>query len=163
MSARTQHERIPDRVSALSLKLARCAVAAWVCLIFFSSTSLAGEWSEQGFRFLSRHFLTRVDTGSPSYDWIHFLAAKSVHVTLFCVLAILLWRALPTVRPKVLIILMSGAIVGSCSEFLQSFFPGRDPAVRDVLINIGGTAAGIALCGVMSRHHGSAKGIRTPI
>jgi len=27
---------------------------------------------------------------------------------------------------------------------LQRFFPGRDPALRDVLINVGGTALGVA-------------------
>jgi VanZ family protein len=74
------------------------------------------------------------------------LADKSVHVSLFLVLALLLWRILPNAPWKIAAILVSGALVGSASEFLQRFFPGRDPAVRDVLINIGGTAIGAAVC-----------------
>jgi VanZ family protein len=44
------------------------------------------------------------------------------------------------------IILASGFTIGSISEFLQSFFPDRDPALRDVVINTTGTALGIVLC-----------------
>jgi VanZ family protein len=67
------------------------------------------------------------------------------------VLAVLLWQALRHSEKKIWFILLSGAAVGSCSEFLQRFFPGRDPAIRDVLINIGGTAIGIAFCIVVTK------------
>jgi VanZ family protein len=123
----------------------RSAVAAWIAVIFFSSTSLASEWCESGFSYVSS-LLFRQHPHSSSYDLVHLLADKGLHVTLFCMLAILLWQALPNVEHRVLIILTCGAAVGSCSEFLQRFFPGRDPAIRDVLINIGGTALGLAFC-----------------
>jgi VanZ family protein len=83
--------------------------------------------------------------GDSVYSFFHLLADKGFHVTLFLVLAVLLWKALSPGPWKVARILILGAILGSASEFLQSFFPGRDPAVRDVLINIAGTAFGIAL------------------
>ncbi len=56
-------------------------------------------------------------------------------------------------------ILLCGAIVGSCSEYLQRFFPDRDPAIRDVLINIGGTALGLLICrSVVKWHHNRIAG-----
>jgi VanZ family protein len=127
------------------------AVLAWICIIFFSSTSLASKWSEQAFRYLSGLFLSPLRPDSPPYGLIHLLADKSVHVALFCCLGILLWRALSNPAGRIPLILLLGAVVGSCSEILQAFFPGRDPAFRDVLINIGGTALGVAVCTAVSK------------
>lgn len=126
----------------------RSAVGAWILVIFFSSTSLASQWCESGFTYVSSVLFRQLHPHSSSYDLVHLLADKGLHVTLFCVLAILLWRALPNVQHRILTILLCGAIVGSCSEFLQRFFPGRDPAIRDVLINVAGTALGLALCAI---------------
>ena len=77
-----------------------------------------------------------------SSDTVHFMAEKSVHVFLFVVLAILLWNAIPNVRRKFTSILLIGFAVGSCSELLQQFFPGRDPELRDVGIDVAATATG---------------------
>ncbi|MBV8897069.1 MAG: VanZ family protein [Acidobacteriaceae bacterium] len=128
-----------------STSLWRSFVIAWILVIFFSSTSLASQWCESGFAYVSAVLFRRLHPHSSSYDLVHLLADKGLHVTMFCVLAILLWHAFPTIQHKVPTILVCGAIVGSCSEFLQRFFPGRDPAIRDVLINIAGTALGIGL------------------
>jgi VanZ family protein len=122
------------------------AVIVWIGVIFFSSTSLASQWCEEGFHFLSGIIFSHLHPDDSSYGLIHLLADKSVHVGLFLVLALLLWRILPNAPWKIVAILVSGALVGSASEFLQRFFPGRDPAVRDVLINIGGSAIGAAVC-----------------
>jgi VanZ family protein len=121
------------------------AVAAWISVIFFSSTSLASQLCEQLFRSVSALFFARVAPTDPSYDVLHLMADKGLHVSMFLVLALLLWKAYSSKRGKVWLILLTGLIVGSCSEFLQRFFPGRDPAVRDVLINLGGTALGVCL------------------
>ena len=122
------------------------AVCAWTCVIFFSSTSLAEKWADASFGFLSNVFLHSFKEHTTSYNLVHLVADKGFHVTLFCVLAMLLWLALGSNDRKVWIILGTGAFIGSCSEFLQRFFPDRDPALRDVLINTGGTALGIILC-----------------
>lgn len=135
----------------------RWALIAWIGVIFFSSTSLAGEWSEQVFSYLCTLLLSQLKRDSSSYGLIHLLADKSLHLVLFCILAILFWKALPNVRRKIALILLFGAIVGSCSEFLQRFFPGRDPAIRDVLINIGGTAIGLVIISVHSTLHARAS------
>lgn len=127
------------------------ATIVWLGLIFFSSTTLAGQSSEEAFSFLSSLFMGHWQRGSASYDIIHLLADKSVHVALFFVFAVLLWHALPRSPRKIVFILILGAVVGSCSELLQMAFPGRDPAIRDVLINTGATALGIAFSVAVDR------------
>jgi len=114
----------------------------WICVIFFSSTTAAANWCERAFNFLFAISFSYLHGGASSYSVIHFLAEKAFHVTLFLVLAILLWKVLPNAPWKIAAILFAGLIIGSGSEFLQRFFPGRDPALRDVLINFGGTAIG---------------------
>lgn len=127
------------------------AVFIWIGVILFSSTSLASQWAEHFFSFLSEDLFSSVDRNSSSYGVLHLIADKGFHVSLFCVLAILLWLALRNGIRKPWIIILCGAVVGSSSEFLQRFFPDRDPALRDVLINIGGTAFGVAVCIAASR------------
>lgn len=121
------------------------AVIGWVGLIFFSSTSLAAQWCEELFNFLASVLFSGLEPSSSPYGVIHLVADKGFHVFMFVMLALLLWRAIPGRRSKIWSILAIGLLVGSCSEFLQRFFPGRDPAVRDVLINLAGTALGVAL------------------
>jgi VanZ family protein len=120
------------------------AVVLWTGVILFSSTSVAEKTCEEGFRWLSSTFLSHLGPDTSSYAVIHLLADKSVHVCLFLVLALLLWKAILGEKWKIILILLLGAFIGSCNEYLQSFFPGRDPAVTDILINISGTALGIA-------------------
>jgi VanZ family protein len=124
----------------------RAAVAVWICVIFFSSTSLASAWCETAFANFAGMVLKQAPPQSSFYNLLHLLTDKGLHVMLFCVLGVLLWQALPNVRRKTLPILACGAVVGSCSEFLQRFFPDRDPAIHDVLINIAGTGLGIFVC-----------------
>lgn len=119
------------------------AVAVWIGVIFFSSTSTASYWCESAFSYLSGIFMSGVPPTSTSFGAVHLAADKGLHVTLFAVLAVLLVRAMMDPRKKVVRILAFGFFVGCCSEYLQSFFPDRDPAFRDVLINLGGTALGV--------------------
>lgn len=130
------------------------ALLGWIGLIFFSSTSFAGDEGERAFTHLCQMLMPQLHTGAPSYGAVHFLAHKTIHISLFLVLGILFWKVLPNVRRKIAIILLLGAVVGSCSELLQVFFPERDPAISDVLINIGGTALGITISVVFVRIQG---------
>jgi len=132
------------------------AVFVWIGVIFFSSTSWAGEWCEEAYSYLSAHFFG--DSGEQIYARVtHLLAEKGVHVTLFATLAILLWGALGDRRRKVLRIIGIGLIVGSMSEFLQRFFPNRDPAIRDVAINVCGATLGALLCMLFSRRRDASR------
>ena len=129
------------------------AVLAWIGTIFFSSTSLAAKWCEEAFQSVTGFFFGGLGPHVPYYGLVHLLADKGLHVTLFLILAILLWKSIPQGRWKIEEILVCGAFVGSCSEFLQRFFPGRDPAIRDVMINVGGTALGVLVSMEFVRLH----------
>jgi VanZ family protein len=121
-------------------------VAAWIGVILFSSTASAGNWCTQVFRLFST-----ILRGHAPNHWLgilSFLAEKSLHVVMFLVLGTLLWKAMKSiedVREKIAVILSLGLLIGSASEYLQRFFPGRDPSVRDILINLIGTAIGVAV------------------
>ncbi len=130
---------------------------AWIGVIFFSSTSIASDWCEQLYSYLCGLLYSGAQPGDASYDWMHFLADKGLHVTMFFILAVLLWKAIPAGSGKVMGILLAGLVIGSCSEFLQLFFPGRDPAIRDVFINLGGTALGLLLSTILFE---SARAVR---
>jgi VanZ family protein len=135
------------------------ALPLWVGLILFSSTSLAGKASDAVFtQFVARHVIPY-----DSYDLYHryhvyFLAEKTVHLTLFIVLAIVLWRNLPDSPGKFGIVLLCGALIGCCSELTQCLFPSRDPALRDALINTAGTAIGAAASFLHTRSQRRSRG-----
>ena len=133
------------------------SAVAWVGVIFFSSSSLAGKSSEDAFSALSRLLLAQLQPGTPPYQIVHLLADKSVHIGLFAIFAVLLWKASADTRRRIGWILLLGAVTGTCSEILQSFFPGRDPAFTDVLINIAGTALGISISAMLSNLHASGR------
>ena len=118
----------------------------WLGVIFFSSTSIAGKTSDRAFSQFFAAYLHRFDKHDMYHQYhIHFLAEKNVHVMMFVVLAMLLWRMLPDTPGKVGIVFLSGVFIGCCSEVAQCFFPGRDPAVRDVLLNMAGTGIGTVI------------------
>ena len=133
------------------------AVVLWIGVIFFSSTSLAAVWCEEAFHFLSALIFGQFGPDNSSYSLIHLLADKSVHVSLFLVLAFLLWKLFRDAPRKIVLILAAGAVIGSASEFLQRFFPGRDPAVRDVLLNAASTALGAVICLTWVRYRSRAE------
>ena len=118
----------------------------WISVIFFSSTSFAGKTSDRAFSWFFAAHLRRFD----KYDWyhqyhLHFFAEKNVHVMMFLILAMLLWRILPDTPWKVGCVFLGGALIGCCSELAQCLFPGRDPALRDALLNLIGTGLGAAI------------------
>ncbi len=117
----------------------RAAVAVWVGFIFFSSTNLAEQCAEAVWALVSG----QISVSHPEHGLSYLLLDKGFHVSMFFILALLLCLALPYSRRQSYQVIAAGAIIGSCSEYLQSFFPGRDPAFRDVLINIGGTVLGL--------------------
>lgn len=125
-------------------------------VILFSSTSLAAEYCEHSFLSIYRSTVGKHLASDEIYDLLHLFADKGLHLVLFCVLGILLWGVF-SVRGwrRVTYIVGMGLIVGTASEVLQAFFPGRDPAVRDVLIN--GTGAFIGAVASLTRASGFGK------
>jgi len=128
------------------------ASAAWTALIFFSSTSIASEYCERAFAWIYGSMIGKQFPSDKAFDWMHFLAEKSVHLTLFFVLGILLWQVFTATQwRRVCEVVLLGLIVGTASELVQSFFPDRDPALRDVVINVTGTFLGAAVCARKNR------------
>ena len=122
----------------------------WLGVIFFSSTSLAARWAGHAFDAAWTLMLEKWLTGNLGYNSSNFLAEKGLHITMFATLGILLWNLIPRNPRRVWLIMLAGILIGSASEFYQSFFVGRDPAVRDVLLNAAGTALGILLAAAVS-------------
>lgn len=127
------------------------AIAVLVAAILFSSTAVAGKWADRTFDSLAVFLLAVFADYTPSYGTLHLFAEKAVHLTLFCTFGILLWNARPARPVSASLVLLSGAVLGALSEFLQRFFPARDPLISDVLLNISGTALGIPISLAASR------------
>ena len=121
-------------------------LALWIGVMFFSSTAFEGKAYDRALSQLVANHLRRYDKHDLYHQYhVHFLAEKNVHVVMFLVLAILLWRILPDVPYKVGVVFLCGALIGCCSEVAQCFFPGRDPALRYAFLNMTGTSIGTAI------------------
>jgi len=128
-----------------STRLWMAASGAWIMVILFSSTSLASDYCERAFAWLYGSTVEKSFSSQEVYALLHVFADKGLHLALFFVLGILLWGVFTASGwRRVTYIVGLGLIVGTASEILQAFFPGRDPAVRDVLINMVGTLIGAA-------------------
>jgi VanZ family protein len=127
-------------------KASKLAALGWLLLILFSSSSLAAIWSDLGFRWLALRLLgNSLQEGQPFYVALSFAAEKSFHLFVFAVFAMLFWKMIPDVPWKFAWVVAAGSVLGTASELLQSRFPGRDPTLRDILINIAGATAGAAI------------------
>jgi VanZ family protein len=93
-------------------------------------------------------------------DLAHFLVRKMAHLTEYAILASLVFRALRVTAPQrfvrrpgrrwapalaLAIALGISATYAATDEFHQSFVPGRESCVRDVLIDSSGALGGLVL------------------
>lgn len=101
------------------------AVAAWMVLIFALSS--------------------QSNLPSPDDPWVDFLFKKSAHATVFGILALLWWRALPAAPLRWSWAWLLTALYAISDEFHQSYVANRHPAARDVLIDVCGAALALAL------------------
>jgi VanZ family protein len=108
-------------------------VAAWAGLIFAFS-------AQPDLRFLP-------DQG------LDFLLRKAGHMSVFGVLAVLLWRALAssTVRRPIAWSLILTALYAASDELHQSFTSGRHPSPLDVGIDLAGALLALAALSVRLR------------
>ncbi len=126
-------------------------VVAVTVLIAFTSTSLAGEVCDRAFHSVMALSFGPVRPHSFGFLLLHFIAEKGVHLALFAALAMLLSYVMPNERWRTSVILLIAFTSGALSEWLQSFFPGRDPALRDVAINFCGAVFGLILSNFLCR------------
>jgi VanZ family protein len=117
---------------------------AWTGFILFSSSSFALRQCNAAFQKLCSWILSggSYQPDGTTYETMRLIADKSFHITMFFVLALPLSKVFLARQSKFGYIALTGLIVGSVSELLQNYFPGRDPAVQDVLLNLAGVVIG---------------------
>ena len=141
-------------------------VLIWLGVIFLGSTDVMS--AEQTSRFLLP-FLRwlKPDISSETFTQIHFLVRKLGHVGEYAILALLLWRAVRSIRTlHMKLSMLPGAVLLGCAlfaasdEFHQSFVKSRTPSVRDVLLDISGALIGL-LIGMSFAHRHPKKTFST--
>ncbi len=74
--------------------------------------------------------------------WQDFIVKKSAHIVEYFIYSLLLYRALINSRVSsykaLFYIVLAAFLYGAIDEFHQSFTPGREPRLRDVLIDTTG-------------------------
>jgi len=121
-----------------SIVLRWAAVIAWMGLIFFLS---------------SRPDLPNFAPGLPGLEEI------GGHLTAFGVLAALLWWALrgSAVRYPATWALVLAVSYGATDEFHQSFVPGRDMSLSDLMVDLIGASAALLIVTLL---HARRMGLR---
>ncbi len=119
-------------------------LAVLIVVIAFSSSSLAARWLDDGVcNAFTLFFGTGIAGDSPVYQGTHFVIEKGSHLAMYFGFGFILSIAWPGAsKRKFLWICLTGLAMGIASELLQFLFPGRDPALRDVAINLAGTVLG---------------------
>ena len=88
----------------------------------------------------------RVGSSNEIY-WKDFVIKKTAHIVEYAILAVLLYRAMigSDIEKKKAIIfaILIVSLYGFTDEFHQSFTPGREPRIRDVIIDTIGGALGV--------------------
>lgn len=81
--------------------------------------------------------------------WQDFILKKSAHMIEYGVFAILLYRAFKnsgaSVRRAAIFSILIAVVYAITDEFHQSFVPGREPKVRDIIFDTIGGVLGISL------------------
>ena len=89
--------------------------------------------------------------------WKDFVIKKTAHIVEYSILAVLLYRAMigSDIEKKKAIIfsMLIVSLYGFTDEFHQSFTPGREPRIRDVIIDtIGGALGVLTFCKVLEKY-----------
>ena len=124
----------------------------WMAIIFLGSTDMLS--AEHTSRFLVpflRWFDPQISLAA--LNAIQLGIRKLGHLTEYAILAMLLWRALRggirwQMKMSILFLVaaLGSAIFAASDEFHQSFVPSRTGSPNDVMIDICGALAGLAIC-----------------
>jgi VanZ family protein len=92
-------------------------------------------------------FSARPTTSVSEIHWKDFIVKKTAHVVEFAILAILIYRALinsgVSKKKAGYYSIFLSVVYGFSDEFHQSFTPGRDPKLRDVIFDTMGAIIAI--------------------
>lgn len=127
-------------------KRMRLCVTLLACnLIFIWGNSLLPGQVSGAFSDWVRSILEAILPGSGMEHTGRGLLRKIAHFTEFAALGILLSWLYGMLRKGKLYPLLSGIAAACIDETIQMFVPDRGPAIRDVLIDSSGVAAGMLL------------------
>ena len=88
----------------------------------------------------------RVGSSNEIY-WKDFVIKKTAHIVEYSILAVLLYRAMIgsdiEKKKSIIFAILIVSLYGFTDEFHQSFTPGREPRIRDVIIDTIGGALGV--------------------
>jgi VanZ family protein len=123
-------------------------VGIWLAVIFFASTAIfVPERTSAIINPILRTLFPHLDEAG--IDRLHLMVRKAGHVTEYSILAILLARATWAIamirRGWFGISLAVLACVAASDEFHQTFVPGRNGSVSDVLLDIAAGAAALSM------------------
>ena len=129
----------------------------WLGVIFLGSTELMS--AEYTSRFITPFLLWLKPGMSPQTIWrILVVVRKCAHVTEYAVLALLLWRALRsirTLRAKMSIsfaaVLLGCALFAASDEFHQTFLKSRTASVRDIFLDVAGALVGLLIGAIFAQ------------
>ena len=133
-------------------------VFLWMALIFFlSAQSGADSGSMSGG--ITGMIVGMIEAIFPWLDiqpeLFHTLIRKSAHFFAYFVLGILTLNALcrsgTNAKRAYFLAFTISVLYAASDEFHQSFVPGRGPAIRDVLIDSAGAAAGLFVWWLVTR------------
>ena len=125
-------------------------------LIFFMSTDAgSAEHTSRILEPLLRWFVP--DISQHAIEWAHFIVRKGGHLSEYCMLAMLVWRALMQgatsgAAKRAGWALAISATYAALDEFHQSFVSTRTASAKDVLIDSSGAL--IALLLILWWHRG---------
>jgi VanZ family protein len=122
----------------------------WMTVIFGASTSLGRP--ENTSRFIVPILLwLNPHMSKETIDQVHFVVRKTAHFVEYAMLGLLLWRAVyyePALAARrsrsFFLALLLAALYAASDEFHQSFVPGREAAVSDVMLDTCGAGLGLA-------------------
>lgn len=72
---------------------------------------------------------------------VDFFFKKTAHLVEYAILTVLIFRATKNIKLSIILSILYAA----SDEFHQSFIPGREPRVRDVIIDATGSIIGVVL------------------
>lgn len=120
-------------------------VIACITFIFTFSTQTGNQSSSLSWKIAS--FLA--GRPLPSGTLLELAIRKLAHLSEYLLLGLLMSACLRSFLPKcgkrVILLFITGLVLASIDETIQSFTPGRTPAVTDVLIDFTGAALGVGI------------------
>jgi VanZ family protein len=123
-------------------------VFLWCGLIYFftESPAFTGENTAKVIEYIAQYLGLEITNQKDAgvFSW-NFMIRKFAHLSVFGVLAFLVWKAMNPHRFAYIIAWSFATVYAATDEWHQSFQPDRSPMVSDVMIDSAGAALALLL------------------